>query len=143
MLANAAVCATLPVVDLKRAKKFYEDKLGLKLIWEDPSPGAYYQAGMGTALYIYQRAATKADHTVASFMVDNIEAEVKELRSKGIKFEEYNIPSMKLNTVNGIAEMDGMKSAWFKDTEGNILNIGEMSKAIQDKMMAQMAGAKA
>jgi catechol 2,3-dioxygenase-like lactoylglutathione lyase family enzyme len=117
------VCPTLPVVDIKRARKFYEDKLGLKVIKEDPGPGLTLEAGKGTSIYLYQRAATKADHTVANFIVADIDAEVKLLKSKGVKFEEYNIPAMGIKTVNSIATMNGMKGAWFKDTEGNILGI--------------------
>jgi len=126
MLGKAMVAPTLPAVDLKRARKFYEEKLGLKVVMEDPSPGIMIQAGKGTMLYVYQRGPTKADHTVASFAVDNIEAEVKERKQKGVKFEEYDIPSMGLKTVNGIAAMGKMKSAWFKDTEGNILSVTQM-----------------
>lgn len=124
MLGKASVHPTLPVVDLQRAKKFYQEKLGLKVIKEDPSPGAQLQAANGTSLYIYQRAATKADHTAAGFTVKDVDAEVKELRSKGVVFEEYDMPNLK--TVNGIATMDGVKAAWFKDTEGNILAISNM-----------------
>jgi catechol 2,3-dioxygenase-like lactoylglutathione lyase family enzyme len=72
MLTNAKVHATLPAVDLERAKKFYEGTLGLKVIQEDPSPGAVLQAGEGTTIYLYQRAATKADHTVAGFPFTSI-----------------------------------------------------------------------
>ncbi|OGO33286.1 MAG: hypothetical protein A2Z29_05290 [Chloroflexi bacterium RBG_16_56_11] len=126
MLKNARVTATLPAVDLKRARKFYEEKLGLKVIKEDPSPGITLEAGKGTTLYVYQRGATKADHTVAEFTVDDVEAEVKNLKARGVKFEEYNIPGMGIKTVNGIATMDGFKGAWFKDTEGNILGISSM-----------------
>ena len=126
MLSNAMVAPTLPAVDLKRARKFYEEKLGLKVAMEDPSPGIMLQAGQGTMIYVYQRAATKADHTVASFKVDNIEAEVKALKNKGVKFEEYDLPKMGIKTVNGIATMGDMKSAWFKDTEGNILSLAQM-----------------
>ena len=125
MLTNAMVAPTLPAVDLKRARKFYEQKLGLKVVMEDPSPGIMLQCGKGTMMYAYQRAATKADHTVASFAVDNVEAEVKELKAKGIKFEDYDMPGIK--TVGGIATMGDMKAAWFKDTEGNILNVTQMS----------------
>jgi catechol 2,3-dioxygenase-like lactoylglutathione lyase family enzyme len=128
MLVNATVRPTLPAVDLKRARRFYEETLGLRVVMEDPSPGIMLQAGKGTTLYVYQRAATKSDHTVASFMVDDIEAEAKELRRKGVKFEEYDIPSMGLKTVNGIATMGKRKSAWFKDTEGNILAIAQPLK---------------
>jgi catechol 2,3-dioxygenase-like lactoylglutathione lyase family enzyme len=122
MLTNAPVNPTLPVVDLVRARKFYEEKLGLKVIRTDPSPGATLQAGKGTTLYIYQRAATKADHTAAAFTVSDVEAMVKELKTKGVVFEEVNQPGIK--TVNGIATMGAMKVAWFKDTEGNILAVG-------------------
>jgi catechol 2,3-dioxygenase-like lactoylglutathione lyase family enzyme len=123
MLSSAGVYPSIPVVDLKRARKFYEEKLGLKVIGEDPAPGITLQAGKGTRLYLYQRGATKADHTLANFIVKDVEAEVKQLKAKGVKFEEYDIPSMRIKTVNGIAAMDGFKGAWFKDTEGNILGI--------------------
>ena len=126
MLQNADVYPTLPAIDIKRARKFYEETLGLKVVREDPSPGIQLKAANGTGLYIYQRGATKADHTVASFTVKDVEAEVKELKAKGVKFEEYDMPEMGIKTVNGIATMDGMKGAWFKDTEGNILGITSM-----------------
>lgn len=103
MLTNAPVHPTLPVVDLERAKKFYQVTLGLKIIQEDPSPGAVLQAGEGTTLYIYQRAATKADHTVAGFSVKDVEATVKELKAKGVVSEDVDVPGLK--TVEGIATM--------------------------------------
>ena len=126
MLANAMVAPTLPAVDLKRARRFYEATLGLKVVKEDPSPGIMVQCGNGTMIYIYERAATKADHTVASFAVDDLDAEMLALQRKGIKFEEYNLPGLK--TDHGVATIDGMKGAWFKDTEGNILSLTEMPK---------------
>jgi catechol 2,3-dioxygenase-like lactoylglutathione lyase family enzyme len=124
MLTNAPVHPTLPVIDLDRAKRFYEEKLGLKVIRTDPSPGAVLQGGQGTQLYIYQRAATKADHTAASFTVADVEAAVKELKARGVVFEEIETPSMK--TVGGIATMGELKGAWFKDTEDNILAVTNM-----------------
>jgi catechol 2,3-dioxygenase-like lactoylglutathione lyase family enzyme len=124
MLTNAPVHPTLPVVDLERAKKFYEEKLGLKVIRTDPSPGAVLQGGEGTILYIYQRAATKADHTAASFTVKEVEATVKELKAKGVVFENIDTPSFK--TVDGIFTMGDIKGAWFKDTEGNTLAVTNM-----------------
>ena len=124
MLTDATVHPTLPVVDLERARKFYEGKLGLKVIRTDPSPGAVLQAGEDTKLYIYQRAATKADHTAASFTVKDVEATVEELRAKGVVFEYIDLPGFK--TIDGIATMGEMKGAWFKDTEGNILAVTDM-----------------
>jgi hypothetical protein len=96
------------------------------VVREDPGPGMLLEAGKGSRLYLYQRGATKADQTVANFTVGDVEAEVKALKAKGVKFEEYNMPEMGLKTVNGIATMDGFKTAWFKDTEGNILGISNM-----------------
>ena len=126
MLANATVRVTMPAVDIKRARKFYEGKLGLKVIKTDESPGIEFQAGGGTSLYLYQRGATKADHTVASFLVKDVAAEVKALKAKGIVFEDYDLPAMGIKTVNGIAKMGEYTAAWFKDSEGNILAIDNM-----------------
>ena len=124
MLANAQVHPTLPVVDIERAKKFYEEKLGLKVIGTDPSPGAKLKAGDGTSLYIYQRGATKADHTAAAFTVSDVDAVVKGLKAKGVEFDEVEI--MGIKTIDGVATFGDMKAAWFKDTEGNILSVNNM-----------------
>lgn len=130
MLTNNPVVAMLPAVDLSRARRFYEGKLGLKPMSAGKSGAAYpdvmYQCGGGTRLYIYQRAATKADHTVAGFAVDDIQASVKELKAKGVAFEEYDMPGLK--TVGGIATIGANKTAWFKDTEDNILAVIQMGK---------------
>ncbi len=114
---------TLPVVDLKRAEKFYQEKLGFKVEKEDPSPGASLKL-RDFSIYLYQRAPTKADHTVVGLTVDNVEKTMQELKAKGVKFEDYDLPNIK--TVNGLFTMDGYKSAWFKDTEGNIIAISNM-----------------
>jgi hypothetical protein len=86
--------------------------------------GLIFEAGNNTKLYLYKRNPTKADHTIASFIVDNIETEVNHLKEKGIIFEEYDLPNIK--TVNGIATSGNYKSAWFKDTEGNIISVSQM-----------------
>jgi predicted enzyme related to lactoylglutathione lyase len=124
MLANSPVMPTIPVVDLNRAKRFYETALGLK-----PAPThndntsniATFECGNGTRIELYQRTPSKADHTVATFEVSGIEEEVNMLRGKGVNFEEYDMPGIK--TQNGIATQGSDKAAWFKDTEGNILCI--------------------
>ncbi len=125
MLTNAAIHPTLPAVDLDRARKFYEGTLGLKVAQTDPSPGVLYESAGGTRLYVYQREATKADHTAATFAVADVEAEVKELKARGVVFEEIDAPGIK--TVDGVATMNGMKAAWFKDTEGNVLALSNMN----------------
>ena len=120
MLANAQLVTTIPVVDMERAKKFYEDKLDLKLC-ETSGQGIIFEAGEDTQIYLYKRDQTKADHTVASFLVEDVESEVKRLKDKGVVFEEYDTPQIK--TIDSIAVSESYKSAWFKDTEGNILAI--------------------
>jgi catechol 2,3-dioxygenase-like lactoylglutathione lyase family enzyme len=132
------VMPTLPVVDLQRARKFYEEKLGLRLREEMPG-GVLYDCGGGTMLHLYQRAPTKADNTAAAFLVDNIEAEVAELKRKGITFEEYDMPGLK--TEGGIATTDQEQIAWFKDTEGNILAVSQL--AIRPEQERREAEARA
>ena len=123
MLTNAAIATTIPVVDMDRAKAFYKDKLGLKTTNDVPG-GTMLEAGEGQRIYLYQRAPTKADHTIIGFEVNDVETEVKDLRERGIVFEEYNTPDLK--TVNAVATIGTWKAAWFKDSEGNILSINEM-----------------
>lgn len=126
MLNNSPVAAVLPVTDLKRAQKFYVERVGLKLKSTHPHGEVELEAGQGTTILLYERPAVKVEHTQAGFWVKDVEAEVKALQAKGIKFEEYDIPAMGLKTVNGVATMGSSKSAWFKDTEGNILAISQM-----------------
>jgi predicted enzyme related to lactoylglutathione lyase len=125
MLANSPVMPTIPVVDLNRAKRFYETALGLKPAPTNNNDNTYniaaFECGNGTRIELYQRAPSKADHTVATFEVSDIEEEVNMLRGKGVNFEEYDMPGIK--TQNGIATQGSDKAAWFKDTEGNILCI--------------------
>lgn len=116
----------LPVEDMRRARAFFEDLLGFEPAIESEA-GILYRIGESGGLFIYQHAATKAEHTEASFMIDDLDAEMADLREKGIVFEEYNMPEIGLKTENGVAEMEGMRGAWFKDTEGNILNLNEVS----------------
>ena len=122
-LENAPVVAMLPAVDLERAKKFYEEKLGLTPIPMSVMGMAMYKGGAGTMLGLYQREATKADHTVACFEATDIENTIADMKSKGVVFEEYNDPGF--TTVNSMVVVDGNKCAWFKDTEGNILGLNE------------------
>jgi hypothetical protein len=79
-------------------------------------------------LALYPRdTLTKADHTVAGWVVDDIEAVVDALIKRGVVFEQYDMPGMKTDE-RGIATLGPGKSAWFKDTEGNILSIFEVGR---------------
>jgi predicted enzyme related to lactoylglutathione lyase len=124
-LANAPVVANMPAVDVDRAKAFYTEKLGLKSL-EVPVPDALmFEAGDGTKLFLYKTAATKAEHTAASFKVDDVEAVVKELKDKGVEFESYDMDPIKTDEDN-ISRMGELMAAWFKDSEGNILCVANM-----------------
>lgn len=127
MLRDAPVMAVLPAVDIERAKAFYTEKLDLRAV-DSPSVGgdAAFECGDGTLLYIYEREGTKAEHTVAGWLVEDIQKAVEELRQRGVEFEHYDLPSLKTDE-RGIAKLEGSKSAWFKDSEGNILAINEFS----------------
>ena len=78
---------------------------------------------------VYENPGLKApENTTLGFSVppDRFEATMADIRAKGVVFEEYDIPAMGLKTVNGVADRGGTKSAWFKDSEGNILNLVSM-----------------
>jgi catechol 2,3-dioxygenase-like lactoylglutathione lyase family enzyme len=130
MLTNSPIRPTIPVADLNRARRFYEITLGLKPVQNnnnETTPGiAVFECGNSTLIELYHRGPSKADHTVATFEVSNIEEEVNVLRGKGVNFEEYDMPEIK--TQNGIATQGSMKAAWFKDSEGNILCIHQRIK---------------
>jgi catechol 2,3-dioxygenase-like lactoylglutathione lyase family enzyme len=114
------VVATLPAKDLERAKSFYADKLDLKPSEETPS-GVTYRLGTNSFLLFESTGAPSGDHTQLGLDVDDLEAAVEELRGRGVVFEEFDLPGFK--TVNGIAEIEGERGAWFKDSEGNLLAI--------------------
>ena len=121
MLGNAPIHTQIPVEDLARARKFYEEKLGLKAV-RDEMPGVLFlEAGENTSIMLYQRARTLADHTVAGFVVEDIDGTVKALAARGITFEQYDLPGGIRTNELGIASMGPARAAWFKDTEGNIL----------------------
>src|SRR5438876_7485627 len=119
MFESATAHATIAVSDLDRARKFYEETLGLK-VKDERSDGITYEDSAGGWFLVYpSQFAGTAQSTYMSFEVPNLEDSVAELRTGGIVFEEYDFPGLK--TVNGIAEMQGVRGAWFKDPDGNIL----------------------
>jgi predicted enzyme related to lactoylglutathione lyase len=120
MLMNAPILAYIPVSDLARARQFYEDKVGLQPK-ELYAGGVIYQCG-GTEVFMYPTPnAGTSKASQAFWSVDDVEAEVNELKARGVKFEEYDMPGMAMK--NSIATGGGAKAAWFKDTEGNIMAV--------------------
>jgi catechol 2,3-dioxygenase-like lactoylglutathione lyase family enzyme len=125
-LADWSLGTTIPAKDLDATRRFYEDVLGAQVVMDDPGGIVYRSGDSYFSLYPTQFAGT-AQHTLGAFMVQDVEATVAELRGKGVRFEEYDMPGLK--TVNGIAELGGMRGAWFKDPEGNILSVVELPAA--------------
>ena len=123
MLQNAPMYSYIPAKDVARARRFYEDKVGLKPK-QEIAGGVVYEFGKGTACFLYptQNAGT-SKASQAYWQVQDIEREVAELKKRGVQFEEYDLPAMK--TVNSIFTGGGAKAAWFKDSEGNILAVIE------------------
>jgi catechol 2,3-dioxygenase-like lactoylglutathione lyase family enzyme len=145
-LGHFRATAVLRAENYERAKKFYTEVLGLDE--EEPGfvaaalrPGPVesssrdrgprregrFSAGHGTSISIYERPGVPApDNTALAFEVptSHFDEIVEELRSKGVVFEEVNVPDLGLKTENGVAEIEGTKAAWFRDSEGNIVGVG-------------------
>ncbi|MEU4066085.1 VOC family protein [Streptomyces wedmorensis] len=122
MLSDSPIAAIIPVNDMARAKRFYSETLGLPLTRET-AEDTRYECG-GTVIGLYETPyGGKAEHTLASWKVADLDAEMSTLRSKGVTFEDYDLPGIK--TVDGVVESDTMRGAWFKDSEGNILCVVE------------------
>ena len=123
MLSHSAVTTMLPVIDMVRARAFYEECLGLEPGALRPDGKFVYQVG-GSALALFPKpGGTKAEHTAISFQVPDIVASIEALKSRGVVFEEYDFPDFK--TVNHVCVLGSEKAAWFKDTEGNYLCLHE------------------
>lgn len=123
MLARAPMTTILPVVDLARAREFYEKRLGLTG-GRVKMDGKYeYRIGDATLALFQRGAATKADHTAVSFSVPNISRAIADLQSRGVVFHDYDYPGLK--TVEHVCVLGSEKAAWFSDPEGNILCIHE------------------
>jgi catechol 2,3-dioxygenase-like lactoylglutathione lyase family enzyme len=127
MLANAMVAPSISVTDLDRAVKFYGETLGLPQADGPAGVPPMFQCGDGTMLLIYPREAPSvADHTLASFKVDDIESVVDGLSAKGVTFEQYDMGEIKTDERGIASEPQGPKAAWFNDPDGNILGIFQM-----------------
>jgi catechol 2,3-dioxygenase-like lactoylglutathione lyase family enzyme len=137
-LARGDVATRLPAQDLDRARAFYAEKLGLEPAEERPG-GLRYRCGSTLFVVFASAGAPSGQHTQMAWKVDDIEAAVAELRARGVRFEEYDLPG--LRTVDGIADIEGNypseggvgeRGAWFRDSEGNLLAIGQTIRS-QDR----------
>jgi catechol 2,3-dioxygenase-like lactoylglutathione lyase family enzyme len=113
MLSSATVAPTLAVNDFGRARRFYEEKLGFE-VEAQVAETVRYRCGSGTGLAIFERPMTPVDRTVAAFEVADIDAEVADLRSRGVD-------------VEGVITLDsGIRRAFFKDPDGNIIGMRQI-----------------
>ena len=122
MLSTAPIRAYIPALDIARARKFYEGILGLTPK-EEFAHGVIYQCG-GAEVFMYPTPNAGTSRASQAFwQVEDVEAEVAELKARGVQFEEYEMPGVTMK--NSIATGGGAKTAWFKDTEGNILAVSQ------------------
>lgn len=122
MLSNAPVTTILPVMDMTRARDFYENKLGLTPVGMKPDGQFVYACAGGSSIALFPKeGGTKAEHTALSFEVQDIASVLAALEKAGVVFEDYDLPGLK--TVNHVCVLGAEKAAWFKDTEGNYLCI--------------------
>jgi predicted enzyme related to lactoylglutathione lyase len=122
MLSSAPIRAYIPASDVQRARRFYERAIGLKPK-EEYAGGVIYECG-GTEVFLYETDnAGTSKASQAYWQVADVEAEVSDLKALGVVFEEYSIPGIEMK--NSVATAGGAKTAWFKDSEGNILAISQ------------------
>ena len=119
VLANADVIATCAVRDIDKAGKFYEGTLGLTQLPTEEEGVLSYKCGKSSLLVYPSQYAGTNKATAATWAVDDLEATVRALKAKGVRFEHYDLPG---TTRNGDIHGSGRtKAAWFKDPDGNIL----------------------
>ncbi|MGH2698011.1 MAG: VOC family protein [Actinomycetota bacterium] len=124
MLSDARVIATLPVSDLERARRFYSETMSLKPLRETPE-GLQYECADGSRFLLYVTGEVpQSDHTQLAFVTRDLEAEVADLKADGVVFVEYD----DLKTVHSIAYTRTGESAWFRDSEGNLLALNKQNQ---------------
>jgi catechol 2,3-dioxygenase-like lactoylglutathione lyase family enzyme len=124
MLNRAPVMTMLPVKDLERARDFYVNKLGLEAEGLAADGKFLLRCGGGAKVALFPKPdGTKAEHTAMSFLVEDIVAEILELKRRGVQFHDYDLPG--LMTFQHVCVLGSEKAAWFSDTEGNVLCLHE------------------
>ncbi|MEV6686627.1 VOC family protein [Streptomyces sp. NPDC051130] len=131
VLARGRVATRLPAGDLDRARRFYSERLGLEPVDERPG-GLLYRCGSTEFAVFRSTGSSPGTFTQMGWEVDDLETAVAQLKARGVVFEDVDVPG--LRTRDGIAEIEGNypskgargeRGAWFRDSEGNLLGIGE------------------
>jgi catechol 2,3-dioxygenase-like lactoylglutathione lyase family enzyme len=119
-LTHSGVALMLPVTDVDRATRFYQQSLGLELTGTNDEGSAMFAVGSDAQLVLLPRPESKpSESTAMSFEVDDVTAEIRTLEGRGVVFEDYDLPDLK--TVDHVCEFGDEKAAWFKDPDGNVL----------------------
>ena len=123
MLGKADATPMIAVKDIDRARRFYQETLGLDT--KEAMGGEVLEVKAGETLINVYRSEFAGTNkaTALTFDVDDIESEVRDLKAKGVFFERYDLPG--LEQRGDLYVGDGMKTAWFKDPDGNILSLFE------------------
>lgn len=122
MLDNVRCYGVLPASDLGRAVKWWKDVFGLDPDMTDEG-GVMFQVGGASVLVYETQFAGTAQNTAWGIDTADFDGDAAALRERGITFLEYDLPGLK--TVDGVAELNGIRTAWFNDSEGNIIAIGQ------------------
>lgn len=140
MFEKLMATAVLPASDLARAKQWWHDVLGRDPVYEDEEGEALYYdiGGMPVLVYRTDFAGT-AQNTALGLMTDDLDRDMTQLRTHGVMFHDYDMPGLK--TVDGVAELGDGRSAWFSDSEGNILALGQYTQQMMEMAMKMRAAA--
>lgn len=124
MFEKIMATAVLPAADIARAKQWWHDVLGRDPVMEDGESMFYEIGGVVVMVYRTDYAGT-AQNTAFNLFTDDLDRDMTAMRTQGVVFNDYDLPG--LTTVDGVADLDGERAAWFTDSEGNIFALGEMS----------------
>ena len=140
MFEKLMATAVLPASDIARAKQWWHDVLGRDPVYEDAEGEALFYDIGGTGVMVYRSDfAGTAKNTSLNLITDDLDRDMTQLRTHGVMFHDYDMPGLK--TVDGVAEIGDERGAWFSDSEGNILDLGQVSQEMMDMAMKMRSGA--
>ncbi len=127
MLSNVRIEARIPTQDLARARRWYAEKLGLEAV-EEREGGLRYEGASGVFCLYTSAGASDGSFTQVAFYVDDLESTVAVLRERGVAFEEYEGMRGGIMEIRGNypSKGSGERAAWFRDSEGNLIGLGEV-----------------
>jgi catechol 2,3-dioxygenase-like lactoylglutathione lyase family enzyme len=140
MFEKLMATAVLPASDLARAKQWWHDVLGRDPVFEETEGEAlFYEIG-GTVILVYRTEyAGTAQNTALNLVTEDLDRDMTALRTHGVMFHDYDLPGVK--TVDGVAQLGDLRGAWFSDSEGNIIGIGEATPEMMEMAARMRAGA--